>query len=48
MLRLLAVRAAGATRWRPEWPERLDAGHAVLVACGRERWRRLRQEVAPA
>jgi Trk K+ transport system NAD-binding subunit len=43
-LRLLAVRAEGVACWRPGWPERLEAGHAVLVVCGRERWQRLRAQ----
>jgi Trk K+ transport system NAD-binding subunit len=37
-LRVLAVRDGGDERWRPAHPEKLAAGHDVLVAGTRERW----------
>jgi Trk K+ transport system NAD-binding subunit len=43
-LHVLAVRHDGADRWRPEWPDALNAGCEVLVACGRERWERMRSQ----
>jgi Trk K+ transport system NAD-binding subunit len=45
-LRVLAVREAGLTRWRPARTERLRAGQEVLVACAREAWERLCTTVA--
>ncbi|HSR23436.1 MAG TPA: NAD-binding protein, partial [Candidatus Eisenbacteria bacterium] len=48
-LRVLAVRSESGERWRPAYPEHLRAGDAVLVACSRPAWERLRDDVsAPA
>ena len=41
-LQVLAVRHSGAERWRPAHPDRLEAGHEVLLAGTRERWERVR------
>ena len=41
-LQVLAVRHSGAERWRPAHPDRLEAGHEVLLAATRERWERFR------
>jgi hypothetical protein len=41
-LRVLAVRASGTERWRPGHPDRLEAGHEVLVAGSRARWEEVR------
>jgi Trk K+ transport system NAD-binding subunit len=41
-LHILAVRATGVERWRPEHAGRLEAHHEVLIAATRERWERIR------
>jgi Trk K+ transport system NAD-binding subunit len=41
-LRVLALRAGPATRWRPSRAQGLAAGQEVLVACSRDAWERLR------
>ena len=46
-LRVLAVRHRGGERWRPEHPDRLEAGHEVLLAGTRERCERVRELAAP-
>jgi Trk K+ transport system NAD-binding subunit len=41
-LHVLAVRDRGEERWRPAHPDRLEAGHEVLLAGTRERWEEVR------
>lgn len=46
-LQVLAVCASdGVVQWRPTYPAKLHAGSRLLVACGRDRWQRLRAEAA--
>lgn len=41
-LHVLAIRDRGEERWRPTHPDRLEAGHEVLLAGTRERWEQVR------
>ncbi|HYW23674.1 MAG TPA: NAD-binding protein [Terriglobales bacterium] len=41
-LHVLAVRDRKEERWRPAHPDRLEAGHQVLLAATRERWEGIR------
>jgi Trk K+ transport system NAD-binding subunit len=45
-LRVLAIRDETGERWRPAYPDHLRAGDAVLVACSREAWERLRDDLS--
>jgi Trk K+ transport system NAD-binding subunit len=45
-LLVLAVRTGSQERWRPDCPERLEAGQEVLVACSRDAWERLHAQVS--
>ncbi|HXM55509.1 MAG TPA: NAD-binding protein [Candidatus Dormibacteraeota bacterium] len=45
-LRVLAIRDEAGDHWRPAYPDRLRAGHEVLIAGSREAWERLRTAAA--
>jgi Trk K+ transport system NAD-binding subunit len=45
-LHVLAIRDRAEERWRPGHPDRLEAGHQVLLAGTRERWEQVRALVA--